>query len=81
MAGLALGLTYTMVLNLFSATLVEAAEWHRLAHGVGDLGAATRKYVAMMGRAGLGALALGNAIFFPMIRWAVGLTDRATSAP
>jgi hypothetical protein len=65
LAGLVLGFVYMVVLNVGGAMLLT---WDESADDF------TKNYVGMMWRSGPIALGLSSALFFVLIRWAVGLT-------
>ena len=65
LAGLVLGFVYMVTLNVAGAMVMTA---HDRADDY------TQSYITMMRRAGPVALGLSSALFFVLIRWAVGLT-------
>lgn len=65
LAGFVLGFVYMVVLNVTGILVGPPA------FGFADF---SQKYVAMMWRAGPVALGVASALFFVLIRWAVGLT-------
>jgi hypothetical protein len=64
LAGFALGSVYMVTLNLMFASVFEQDFLHD----------PTPAYIRAMWRAGPVALGLASGLFFPLIRWAVGLT-------
>jgi hypothetical protein len=65
LAGLVLGFVYMVVLNVLGAMVMTPNE------STDDF---TKNYVSMMWHTGPIALGLSSALFFILIRWAVGLT-------
>lgn len=65
LAGLVLGFVYMVALNVAGGTVMTA---HDRADDY------TQNYITMMWRAGTVALGISSALFFVLIRWAVGLT-------
>lgn len=65
LAGLVLGFVYMVVLNVSGAMLMSPNQ---------DPGNQTSAYVRMMWKGGPIALGISSALFFVLIRWAVGLT-------
>ncbi len=65
LAGLVLGFVYMVTLNVAGGMVMTA-------HDQSD--DSTQNYVTMMWRAGPVALGISSALFFILIRWAVGLT-------